>query len=52
MSTHRFLRYLDSPDSIRSEEVAKYKKEWMQKALDLIPENLLMRYSDNVKVVF
>jgi len=38
VSTFRFLRYIDSPDSIKNEEVAKFRKEWMQKALDLIPE--------------
>lgn len=41
LSTRRFLKYIDSPDSIRNEEVAKFRKEWMQKALDLIPDALL-----------
>jgi hypothetical protein len=52
LSTRRFQRYLDSPDSIRNEEVAKFRKEWMQRALDLIPDALLQRYSDDVKRVF
>jgi dynein heavy chain len=52
ISTHRFLRYIESPDSIRNEEVAKFRKEWMQKALDLIPETLLTQYSTLVKEVF
>lgn len=51
-STLRFRNYLDSPDSIRNEEVAKFRKEWMQHALDFIPDFLLQTYSEHVKVVF
>ena len=52
LSTHRFLSYLDSPDSIRNEEVAKFRREWMQRSLDLVPDPLLRRFSTEVKSVF
>ena len=52
LSTRRFVKYLDSPDSIRNEEIAKYRKEWMQRSLDLIPDALLQRFSEEVKTVF
>lgn len=52
LSTRRFLKYVDSPDSIRNEEIAKFRKEWMQRSLDLIPDALLQRFSEEVKTVF
>ena len=52
LSSHRFRKYLDSPDSIRNEEVSKFRKEWMQHALDLIPDRLLRQHSREVKIVF
>jgi hypothetical protein len=52
VSTHRYLKYVDSQDSIRNEEVAKFKKEWIQRAADLIPDHLLQNFSGNVKAVF
>ena len=52
LSTHRYRQYLESSDSIRSEEVSKYRTEWMQNALDRVPERLLKRFSKHVKQVF
>ena len=45
VSTHRYLKYVESQDSIRNEEVAKFKKEWIQRAADLIPDHLLQNFS-------
>ena len=52
MSTHRFLRYIESADSIKNEEISKYKKEWMSHALDLIPDHLLKDFSEEVRILF
>jgi hypothetical protein len=52
LSTHRFRKYLESSEAIRSEEVSKYRTEWMQKALDRVPDRLLRLYSRHVKLVF
>lgn len=41
LSTTRFFKYIESPEAIKTEEISKFKKEWMSKALDLIPDHLL-----------
>ena len=41
LSLTRYNKYIDSQEAIRNDEISKYKKEWMAKALDLIPDNLL-----------
>lgn len=48
----RFLKYIESPDAIKTEEISKFKKEWMSRALDLIPDQLLQRYSNEVRQLF
>lgn len=52
LSTYRFLKYVDSGDYIKSEEVSKFRKEWMQRAIELLPERLLRRFSREAKVIF
>ena len=44
MSTHRFLQYLENPNAFRNEDISKYKKEWMQAAIELIPNHLLSKF--------
>lgn len=41
LSAHRFLNYVESPDTIKNHEIQQFKKEWMQRALELIPPRLL-----------
>ena len=38
ISIKRMLHYNENPDSIRNDELSKYKKEWMKNALDLVPD--------------
>lgn len=52
LSIHRFFKYLDSQDAIKSEEISKYKKEWMSHALDLVPDQLLSNYAASVRKIF
>ena len=52
ISIYRMLHYIDSADSIRTEELSKYKKEWMKRALDLVPDYLLSTFAVEVKVLF
>jgi len=33
VSINRFKHYIESPDLIKSNEIAQYRKEWMAKAL-------------------
>ena len=44
-SVHRFIRYIESPEAIKNEEITKFKKIWMKKAIDLVPENMIETYS-------
>ena len=46
------LHYIDNPDSIRNDELSKYKKEWMKNALDLVPDYLLSAHPIQVKKIF
>ena len=46
------LHYIDSPDSIRNEELSRYKKEWLKKALDLVPDFLISTFPVEVKMLF
>lgn len=52
LSTHRFLKYVDSVDTIKNEEIAKFKKAWMQRALERVPQLLLRRHPDTVRALF
>ena len=46
------MKYIDSPDAIRNEEVSKYKKEWMSHALDLVPDELVQAFPDSLRQLF
>ena len=46
------LHYVENPDSIRNDELSKYKKEWMKNALDLVPDFLLSTFPVEVKLLF
>ena len=52
ISIKRMLHYIDNPDSIRNDELSKYKKEWMKHALDLVPDYLLSAHPIAVKKIF
>ncbi len=52
LSLTRYNKYIDSQEAIRNDEISKYKKEWMAKALDLIPDNLLQTYAAEVRKLF
>ena len=52
LSIHRFMKYLDSTEAIKNEEISKYKKEWMSHALDLVPDHLLQQHSTEVRKLF
>ena len=52
MSVTRFNKYVDSQDAIKTEEISKFKKEWMSKALDLVPDILLQTYNNDVRMLF
>jgi len=52
VSIHRMLHYIDNPDSIRNDELSKYKKEWMKNALDHVPDYLLTSFPMQVKILF
>lgn len=52
LSTHRFLKYVSSIDSVKNEEIAKFKKAWMQKSLELVPSVLMRRYPNSVRQLF
>jgi hypothetical protein len=43
---------LDSPEAFRNEEITKYKKEWMQGAIELIPTRLLKQFGKETKMIF
>ena len=46
------LHYIESPDLIKSNEIAQYPKIWMSKALELINDLYLNDYEDLVSVLF
>ena len=46
------LHYIQSPDSFKNDELSKYNKEWMKKALDLVPDYLLSTFPIEVKTLF
>ena len=46
------LHYVQNPDSIRNDELSKYKKDWMKNALDLVPDYLLSTFPIEVKKIF
>lgn len=46
------LHYIDNPDSIQNKELSKYRKEWMKRALDLVPDYLLSTFATEVKMLF
>ena len=52
ISIFRMLHYIENPDSIRNDELSKYKKEWMKNALDLVPDYLLSTFPIEVKLLF
>ena len=52
ISIYRMLHYIENPDSIRNDELSKYKKEWMKNALDLVPDFLLSTFPVEVKMLF
>lgn len=52
ISIIRMIHYIESPESIRNDELSKYKKEWMKNALDLVPDFLLSTYPIQVKLLF
>ena len=52
LSTHRFLKYVSSIDSVKNEEIAKFKKAWMQKSLERVPSQLLKKYPEAVRILF
>ena len=37
---------------MKNEEIAKFKKEWMQKSLERIHSILLRKYPDTVRMLF
>lgn len=41
LSLRRYLRYVDSNDMIRDEDISRFDSSWMQRALALIPDYLL-----------
>ena len=43
ISINRFLHYING-DFIKDSEFSLVKKEWMQNALNLVPEHLLSSY--------
>lgn len=52
ISILRMMHYVENPDSIRNDELSKYKKEWMKNALDLVPDYLLSTFPVAVKLLF
>lgn len=52
LSLSRYNKYVDSQEAIKNEEISKYKKEWMAKALDLIPDSLLQNFPSEVRKLF
>ena len=52
VSVHRFMKYIESADAIRNEEISKYKKDWMSHALDLIPDELVQTFPDTLRALF
>jgi len=52
LSTHRFLKYAESIDTIKNEEIAKFKESWMQKALEQVPPLLVRRHPESVRALF
>lgn len=52
LSIRRLLRYIDSNDLIKNEEISKFNSKWMSTALELIPDFLLERYQDETKKLF
>lgn len=37
----RYLHYVETPGAIQTSEIAPYKKQWMQRALVLVPDRLI-----------
>ena len=52
VSMQRYLRYVDSDDCIRKEEISQYRKVWMSKTLDMIPDNVLQRFPSETRLNF
>jgi hypothetical protein len=46
LSIMRMLNYIDNLDSIRDEELSKFKSEWILHALELIPLFLQKNYKN------
>ena len=41
LNLKRFLRYVESSDFIRNEDISKYNSKWMKASLEHIPDALL-----------
>ena len=52
LSYRRFERYLTDPSFIRTEEIAKYKKEWISNAIVRVPERLLKKEDELIRILF
>jgi hypothetical protein len=51
-SIERFLYYVNSPDAIKTEEISKYRKVWMEAALNFIPDQFVAEYPQLIKALF
>jgi hypothetical protein len=52
LSITRFLKYVDSQDLIKNEEITKFNSQWMASTLEKIPEHLLQAYVGVTKKLF
>lgn len=52
MSIFRMLKYIDGMDSIRDEELSKFKSEWIVNALELIPIFLQKNFRNQVQNLY
>jgi hypothetical protein len=52
LSNKRFENYINSDEFIKNQDIAKYKRDWMSRALAKVPEKLLKQYEESVRRLF
>jgi dynein heavy chain, axonemal len=46
------MHYVQNPESIHTEELTKFNKKWLRRALDHVPDYLLENYPIECKMLF
>lgn len=52
LSRKRYDNYINSDEFIKNSDIAKYKRDWMSRALAKVPEKLLKQHEEAVRRIF